>query len=42
VTIQERESQEATKEQQEQLNKQRAEERKKDSIRVSYYIYQRN
>ena len=35
VTIQERESQEATKEQQELLNKQRAEERKKDSIRVS-------
>ena len=34
VTIQERESQEATQEQLEQLNKQRAEERKKDSIRL--------
>lgn len=34
VTIQERESQEATQEQLEQLNKQRAEERKKESIRL--------
>ena len=34
VTIQERELQEATQEQLEQLNKQRAEERKKDSIRL--------
>ena len=34
VTIQERESQEATQEQLDQLNKQRAEERKKDSIRL--------
>lgn len=34
VTIQEKESQEATQEQLEQLNKQRAEERKKDSIRL--------
>ena len=35
VTIQERELQEATQEQLEQLNKQRAEERKKDSIRLA-------
>ena len=34
ITIQERESQEATQEQLEQLNKQRAEERKKESIRL--------
>jgi len=34
VTIQEKESQEATQEQLEHLNKQRAEERKKDSIRL--------
>ena len=34
VTIQERESQEATQEQLEQLNKQRAEERKKESIKL--------